>query len=124
MTAKEPKLKVGRAYFICSFYLRNSPVPEIETWIYLGENLLSGDQAEGAVHYHYFKRPEAYFWKEMAEESGRYDLLEQVKDEEQDEAESKLRVADSDLEALVYDYEKLKSWVASLERQPNSETAF
>ncbi len=35
-----------------------------------------------------------------------------------------MRIADSELEALVYDYEGLKEWVCSFGAEPNAEKVF
>lgn len=123
MTEKGPKLKTGRAHFPCGYYLRNSPVPESETWIYVGTNIFDEDRTE-SQSYRYFERPGIYFAKERVRESRKYGTGNEVVEEDADISERKLRIAESDLEALVYDYLSMRKRVAESGREPNADSAF
>jgi len=123
MIPKKPHLTIGKAYFMCGYYLRDLPIPEVETWIYIGANIFEEDAVEKEL-YHYFEAPDTYFSKEISAENAKYN------DEESEETKSeqgpprRLRVADSELEALVYDYQELREWVLDLEKEPNADKAF
>ena len=117
------KLQIGRAYFLCGYYLRNRPIPDIETWIYIGTNIFEEDKTEEEPH-HYFERPEVYFAKEIAEETAEYRSYEADGDTPEDLNEPRFRVAESELVALVYDYQGLRKWVAALGEEPNADDAF
>ena len=123
MIPKKPQLKIGRAYFMCGYYLRNLPTPEIETWIYIGTNIFEDDVAENES-YHYFEHPAIYFAKEISEENADYQGEESVEVESEQQPAQRLRVSDSDLEALVYDYRELRKWVVGLGTEPNADKAF
>ena len=123
MIPKAPELKIGRSYFLCGYYLRHLPIPAIETWIYIGENLFDEDKAE-AQTYHYFERPAVYFAEQMAEERAKYAAQEEPCEDREDEPARKLRIAHSDLEAAVYDYQGLCEWVAALANERNADLAF
>jgi len=123
MNMGAPKLRIGRAYFLCGYYLRNRPIPEIETCIYIGANIFEEDKAEKEPH-HYFERPEAYFAKEIAEETAEYRSSETDEDAPEELKEPRFRVAESELAALVYDYQGLRKWVVALGEEPNADEAF
>jgi hypothetical protein len=52
------KLQEGEIYFDVSFFDRDSYVPMIGTWVYIGENLSRGDAKKGGRWY--FQDPESY----------------------------------------------------------------
>ena len=52
------KLKEGEVYFDVSFFDRDSEVPMIGTWVYIGENLSRGGAKQGGRWY--FQDPESY----------------------------------------------------------------
>lgn len=123
MIPKKPKLKIGRAYFVCGYYLRDLPTPEIETWIYIGTNIFDEDAPRKEPH-HYFEHPDIYFSKEISEENAMYKSDESIETPVEQQAPIRLRVADSELEGLVYDYRRLCKWVVELGSEPNADKAF
>ena len=114
---EKPELKVDRAYFVCGYYLRNMPIPNIETCVYVGSNLFESDASSSELM-HYFKNPETYFAKEIASEH------EDTLESQSDEQPRYIRIPESGLEALVYDYEGLKKWVSQLGAEPNASDCF
>ena len=123
MIPKKPTLKIGRAYFLCGYYLRNLPTPEIETCIYIGTNIFEEDNLEKEP-YHYFEYPNIYFAEKISEENAKFQNQETTEEQPEQQSPSKLRVADSELEALVYDYHGLREWVIALGEEPNADQAF
>lgn len=123
MTAKRLKIQVGRAYFMCGFYLRHIPIPEIETWIYVGADVLKNDNSDGQK-YNYFQRPEVYFENEIREEYAEHDVEQDSEVESTLERSSLIRVSEEDLDGLVYDYRGLCHWVSGLSKEPNAEDYF
>ena len=118
--AKAPSLEVGKAYFMCGYYVRDLPIPEIETWIYIGSNIYEEDK-KGKDRYHYFEKPESYLASTISEERKMYANGEEITEIIDNETNRKLRVKDSDIEAFVYDYKGLVEWVTALAEQPNAK---
>jgi len=98
---------------MCGYYLRNLPVPKIETWIYIGKNIFEAEDSQDESYY-YFEDPDIYFAKEIYEEN--IDFEDDGPDDASSEQQPppRLRVADSDLEGLVYDYQELKVSVTKI----------
>ena len=119
---KAPQLVIGRAYFCCGYYLRDVPVPEIETWIYIGQNIFDEDQNIDQI-FHYFEHPTEYFRAKMVLEYAQYDSSEENQVDE-NRPVPKLRVSERDLEGLVYDYGDLLAWVDQLKEEPNADQTF
>lgn len=57
------ELTEGECYFDMAFYDTRSEIPTIQTWIYVGKNLLKADTTRGDRWY--FQDPESYLktWK-------------------------------------------------------------
>lgn len=125
MIPRKPALKIGRSYFLCGYYLRDLPVPEIETWIYVGTNIYNEDKTEPEP-YHYFEHPSVYFSEEVSAENSKYHNQEQEAPDvySEDPLQMKLRVAESKLEALVYDYAGMQEWVMALGDEKNADKVF
>lgn len=51
------QLKEGECYFEISFWDTQSDIPCIETWIYVGKNLLAGESSDDLW---YFQDPESF----------------------------------------------------------------
>ncbi len=117
MNAEE--LKVGRTYFACAYFIRNKPTPEIETWIYLGKNISSGD-SESEDSYHYFQDPESYYQREILDEL----TEEQAQEYENPESPIRMRVLESEVEGLVQDLKELKIFIEALSGELNADEAF
>jgi len=107
---KADQLVVGRAYFMCHYFFRHRPIPEIETWIYVGPE--SDEQGQ----WHRFQDPVTYHPDEYAKE---------VPDGEPVELPDVrvITVRDEDIE-LIYDLSGLEKFVAGLRSEPNSNDAF
>lgn len=112
-------LKPGRAYFTCAYLLRHSPVPEIETWIYVGANLLDGDHRLDEV-YHYFQDPGSYFMDQMLNRIAR----EHTHEFERADAPVRLRVRESELGDAVQDLTELQMFVMGLSGEANAHKTF
>ncbi|MBI4694152.1 MAG: hypothetical protein HY749_09025 [Gammaproteobacteria bacterium] len=123
MVPTKPNLIVGRAYFSCAYYLRKLPIPVIETLIYIGTNIYPED-ADDTEHYHYFEDPDHYFAEEISAESAKYHSCAEAGCLSEQCSPQRIRVADSELEGLIYDYGRLKDWVLSLGLEPNADKAF
>ena len=52
------ELREGECYFDMSFYDTRNDIPSIQTWIYIGKNLLKADATRGDRWY--FQDPESY----------------------------------------------------------------
>ena len=116
---KPKDLKPGHAYFACAYFSNDKPVPEIETWIYIGANISQEDATSGEVH-HYFQDPESYFFDEML--SGL--TPEQAREYERPESPVHMRVLDDDVEGFVQNLEELETFVSGLAREPNADQTF
>ena len=110
-------LKVGRAYFACGYFLRHSPIPDIEALVYLGSNIYEEDK-ESKTIFHYFEDPESYLWDKI--------VKEQPGDAEEHEKPkpNRLRVSEEDIEALIYDLTELEGFVNALRKEPNANETF
>jgi hypothetical protein len=107
MVASAKDLVVGKAYFMCGYYVPDLPIPAFETWIYIGANVFTVDM-EAAEPIHYFEHPSVYFAKEIAAETSRYREHLESDDDGDDKPIPKLSVKESDLEAFIYDYKEMK----------------
>lgn len=124
MTPKRPHLQIGKAYFECAYFVSQLPVPDIQVWIYIGTNL--GGELFPDTH-HYFDRPERYFATRMLDESAKWSISEGSESEaaiDNLHRSSRMRIANQDLEGLIYDYEDFANWVSSLVHEPNAQDAF
>ena len=118
MNPIKPILQKGKTYFVCMYYLEKLPVPCIETWVYVGPSDTE-QESEGKEFFHYFERPEVHYKEEIAIENAKFAMPSEEAHQEMEKP--KMRVADSELEALVYDYEGLKDWVCSLGSEPHAK---
>ncbi|MFL6617595.1 MAG: hypothetical protein ACJ8MH_03285 [Povalibacter sp.] len=106
------ELMVGRAYFACGYFFRNRPVPEIETWIYVGSE--KSDVAESTVHR--FQDPATYYWEEWAEVVSEGERVESV--------ETQQMLVEEENLGLIYTLRELEDFVAGLRSEPNADEAF
>jgi hypothetical protein len=106
------ELIVGRAYFACGYYFRNRPVPEIETWIYVGPE--KSDKDEGTVHR--FQDPATYYAEEWAQ------VVPECEEVEPPETQQML-VEEENL-GLIYTLRELEEFIAGLRSEPNANEAF
>lgn len=105
--------EIGKTYFEGSFLHPRYPIPEIETWIYVGQNLFA-DEAEDEDVY-YFINPQKYY---------EADLKAAIQDDAFfDEIDGYYVVRESDLEAIM-DLEELLGWLASLKQAENADQVF
>jgi len=93
------ELREGECYFEISFSDTQSEIPCIETWIYVGKNVLPGDEASN--DHWYFQDPDSYL------KDGSFVHLS-------DETEHDVVTADADAVLGFYSFEGLREALATL----------
>jgi hypothetical protein len=107
---KAEELIRGRAYFMCGFFFRNRPIPEIESWIYVGVD----NESDGM--WHRFQDPISFYSAEW--------LAEVLEEEERSEPEVRIiRVRHQDIE-MVYSLSELEEFVMTLRKEPHANETF
>jgi len=107
---KTEKLIHGRTYFMCGFLFRNRPIPEIESWIYVGVD----HESDGT--WHRFQDPISFHASEW--------LTEASEKEERNAPEVRvIRVRHDNLE-MVYSLSDLEEFVLTLRKEPNANDTF
>jgi len=108
-------LKVGRTYFTCGFPFRNRPIPSIETWVYVGLNVLPEDRGTDK-RLHYFQDPRSYFAADLAEGHAPGEAPSVPE-------KALIRVEEEDLSGID-NLDKLVAFVNGLSNEPGSDAAF
>jgi hypothetical protein len=95
---------------MCGYFFRHRPIPEIESWIYVGV-----DQ-ENDGPWHRFQDPISFHAKEW--------LAEVSEGEERREPEARfIRVLHKDI-GMVYSLSELEEFVATLRNDPHADDTF
>jgi hypothetical protein len=107
---KADKLITGRTYFMCGYFFRHRPIPEIESWIYVGV-----DQESDGM-WHRFQDPISFHAKEW--------LAEVSEGEDRTTPEERIiRVRHEDIE-MVYSLSELEEFVTTLRNEPRADETF
>jgi hypothetical protein len=85
-------LVIGNCYFLVSYFDQGMRFPDIETYVFVGSNLLEGDA--GDVSYWYFQDAESYA------EQGIFTQIE-------DKASREVMRADEEALEMFFDYDGL-----------------
>ena len=105
--------EIGKVYFEGSLLHPKYPIPEIETWVYVGKNLFSDDGSDADVYY--FTNPQKYYEE---------DLKQAIDDEAFfEEIDGYYVVRESDLDGIM-DIDELAAWVVSLKDDEHADKAF
>lgn len=116
---KKEEFEIGKVYFECAYLCLKCPVPEIESWVYVGINIFEEDKSEIEKCY-YFQDPETYFSSYIVEGLSK----EQKEEYEISEQPRRMRVSENDVEGLVYDLSELKEFVQKLDKDPYAKKIF
>ena len=54
-----PQFQIGRCYFMLSFFDSNGRMPLVETYVFIGANLMDADQKASGTTW-YFKKPDSF----------------------------------------------------------------
>ena len=105
--------EIGKVYFEGSLLHPKYPIPEIETWIYVGKNLFADDESDENVYY--FINPQKYY---------EADLKQAIDDEAFfEEIDGYYVVRESDLDGIMA-IDELAAWVVSLKEDEHADKAF
>jgi len=105
--------EIGKVYFEGSFLHPRYPIPEIETWIYVGQNLFE-DEADDENTY-FFINPQKYYEADLKAAIADDSFFEDI--------DGYYVVKESDLEGIM-DVEALLAWLAQLKQAAHSEKVF
>ncbi len=104
---------IGKVYFEGSFLHPEYPIPEIETWIYVGMNLFEEEAEEENAYF--FINPQKYYED---------DLKPAIQDESFfEDIDGYYVVKESDLDAIM-DIDELAAWLPALKGAENAEEVF
>lgn len=92
----------GNFYFLISYFDDALSIPDIETYIYVGQNLLPSDKGSEIYHW-YFQDPETYIEKGAFIESQNKKEIDTLR-ADQDTLETMY-----DIEGLISELSKLRS---------------
>ena len=107
---KADELVRGRTYFMCGYFFRHRPIPEIESWIYVGA------EQEGDEVWHRFQDPISFHSKEW--------LAEVSEGEDRASPEARfIRVLHNDI-GMVYSLLELEEFVTTLRSEPHANETF
>jgi hypothetical protein len=106
-------LEIGKVYFEGSFLHPAYPIPEIETWVYVGRNLFGDEEPDGNAFY--FVNPQKYYEADLQEAIDDPAFFEDI--------DGYYVVAESDLDGIMT-IDELAAWLAGLKRAEHAEKAF
>lgn len=110
---KPENFEIGKVYFEGSFLHPEYPIPEIETWIYVGMNLFEEEAADENVYF--FINPQKYY---------EADLKAAIKDDSFfEDIDGYYVVNESDLDAIM-DIDELVFWLSALKGAEKADKAF
>ncbi len=106
-------LEIGKVYFEGSFLHPRYPIPEVETWVYVGCNLFADEDEEEDLYF--FINPQKYYEE---------DLKPAIEDESFfDDIDGYYVVKQSDLDAIM-SLGELAGWLNSLKHAEDADQAF
>ncbi|MBS3759073.1 MAG: hypothetical protein KGY61_10465 [Desulfobacterales bacterium] len=110
---KPENFEIGKVYFEGSFLHPEYPIPEVETWIYVGMNLFEEEVEEENAYF--FINPQKYYED---------DLKVAIQDESFfEDIDGYYVVNESDLDAIM-DIDALAAWLSGLKAAENAGKAF
>lgn len=107
---KAEELILGRTYFMCGYFFRHRPIPEIESWIYVGVD----HESDGT--WHRFQDPVSFHAKEWLAETS-------DDDDRAAPEERQIRVRLEDIE-MVYSLSELEEFVTTIKNEPHAKDTF
>ena len=110
---KPENFVAGRVYFEGSFLHPEYPIPEIETWIYVGMNLF---EEEGEVEdLFFFINPQKYYEDDLKPAIADESFFEDI--------DGYYVVKESDLDGIM-DIDELSAWLPALKAVENADKVF
>jgi hypothetical protein len=116
MTPNE--LKEGMVFFFCGYSNPKYPVPEIETYVYIGKNVPKNKQTTEQNEY-VFEEPRKYFEKELLDGLSEDEKTNYVPPEEP----YRIIVPESSLNTL-YDIDGLIRFLLESKKEPGAKDIF
>lgn len=110
---KPQDFEIGKVYFEGSFLHPEYPIPEIETWIYVGMNLFEEEAEEENVYF--FINPQKYYEDDLRDAIGDDSFFEDI--------DGYYVVKESDLDAIMH-IDELAAWLLVLKDAENADRAF
>jgi len=105
--------EIGKVYFEGSLLHPRYPIPEIETWIYVGKNLFADDEAGEDAYY--FINPQKYYEDDLKKAIDDEDFFEAI--------DGYYMVLENDLDGIM-DIDELAAWVVTLKDDEHADKAF
>lgn len=110
---KPENFVIGKVYFEGSFLHPAYPIPEIETWIYVGMNLFEEEAEDENVYF--FINPQKYYEDELKAAIADDAFFEDI--------DGYYVVKESDLDAIM-DIGELSAWLPELKEAENADKVF
>jgi hypothetical protein len=114
------KLEKGKIYYHCSYSHPKLSIPEIETWIYLGKNILP-DRDNESIDEYVFQYPHKYFGTDI-----KNDTINITTDDDKNDLDSDLpeyiTMGNDHLCATIKNIEELISWLTSIKGKASNNS--
>ncbi|MBI5076151.1 MAG: hypothetical protein HZB62_13420 [Nitrospirae bacterium] len=111
------ELKKGHVYFSCGWSTAKYPVPDIRTFVYIGENI--EEDLDKTQNEYTFEIPKKYFEKEILN-----GLSEEERTEYEGPEEPNRTIVPEDCLAVIKDIDGLIDFLTRSKKEPNAEDIF